>query len=177
MVVKSNKVSITIQPQNIEFTTPIAKAILTVSSDGINYSTSASGHKLYFKVNTYDANGQPADTYIRGIYNIIGGITGKWELHFITYGLVPFQTFTQDTKWNADIVALTKNGVLIFSVEWYCAPQVYSTNLSNYPPTNMHLFYETLPFSKEGQILGTNNVSYIIAPEYICTSGDKNGNI
>jgi hypothetical protein len=167
--VYSNMFKVSVSFPNIQFTTPVAKAILTVSSDGVNYSTSASGHKLYFKVNTYDANGQPADTYISGIYNIIGALTGKWELDFITYGQAPFQKFTSDMNWNADIVASTKNGTLIFSVEWYCAPQEYSTNLSDYPPTNMHLSYDTLPFSKEDQTLYTNNVSYIIAPEYICT--------
>jgi len=171
MVVTSNKVSITIQSQNIKFTTPIAKAILTVSSDGINYSASASGHKLYFKVNTYDANGQPADTYIRGIGNITGALTGKWELDFITYGQVPFQKLTSNMNWNADIIALTENGTLIFSVEWYeaCISQEYSTNLSDYQQTSMHLSYDTLPFSKQDHIFYTNNVSYIIVPESICT--------
>ena len=166
-MVKSNKVSITVQPQNIEFTTPIAKAVLTVSSDGINYSTSASGYKLYFKVNTYDANGQPADTYIRGIYNIIGALTGKWELDFIIYGQAPFQKLTSNSNWNADIVALTENGTLIFSVEWYeaCISQEYITNLSDYPQSSMHLSYDTLPFSKQNQTLYTNNINYQLAPE------------
>ena len=164
----SNKLNIS--AHNQQFTIPIVKAILTVSSDGINYSTSASGHKLYFKVDTYDANDQPADTYISGISNITGGITGKWELDFIVYGQAPFQKFTSNMNWNADIIASTKNGTLIFSVEWYeaCISQECSTNLSDYQPTGMHLFYDTLPFSKQNQILYTNNVSYIIAPEYIC---------
>jgi hypothetical protein len=167
----SNKLNISVSLPNIQFTTPVAKAILTVSSDGINYSTSASGHKLYFKVNTYDANDQPTDTYIRGIYNIIGAMTGKWELDFIVYGQAPFQTFTQDTNWNADIVALTKNGTLVFSVEWYeaCISQECSTNLFNNPTATMNLSYDTLPFSKQNQTLYTNNINYELAPETICT--------
>jgi hypothetical protein len=167
----SNIFKVSVSFPNIQFTTPVAKAILTVSSDGVNYSTSASGHKLYFKVNTYDANGQPADTYIRGIYNIIGTMTGKWELDFIVYGQAPFQTFTQDTNWNADIVALTKNGTLIFSVEWYeaCISQVSSTTLYNNPTATMNLSYDTLPFNKQNQTLYTNNVNYQLAPETICT--------
>jgi len=162
----SNKLNVSVSSGT---PTPVTKGILTVSSDGVNYSTSASGHKLYFKVQTYNANGQPANTIIRGITNITtSGITGTWNVDFITYGQLYYENPSNQSTKSVD-AATTKNGVLLFSVEWSkaCVSQVSSTQLFGNPQASMNLGYDTL--TNHGEIDSTNNVNYQLAPETICT--------
>ncbi len=66
MTIYSNKMKVNVTQSSY----PIKEVKLYVSTDGQNWSTSATGNSIYFKAECYDSNGNLADTTLEGVSNL-----------------------------------------------------------------------------------------------------------